>query len=89
MPPYAGSSVGTRRSRLTRTRAIVRERVPARLALGCAPRNSGAQGIEFGVEQFVAERKECARHNFACCDDSGHSGDRCSVLGRRLRFRNE
>src|SRR5438445_273841 len=34
------------------------------------PRNSGAQDIEFGVDQFVAARKECARRNFACCDDS-------------------
>ena len=31
-PPCAGSSVGTRRSRLTRTRPIMCERVPARLA---------------------------------------------------------
>ena len=28
------------------------------------PRNSRAQDIEFGVEQFVAARKECVRHNF-------------------------
>jgi len=27
------------------------------------PRNSGAQDIEFGVEQFVAVRQECAGHN--------------------------